>query len=155
MELHHQLRHSGAAQRNPRKRWFIYGGAAVLVVALVILGIFTFSSAKSTKEADQKAKDLIGKLETAGLPVPSQDTITRVLGTDGGALCDTPGGSLDTALAKISLSNGADGPGQRPVITSREVVLGEALAIQVYCPDQLAAYTKYLNELKFASVINN
>jgi hypothetical protein len=122
-------------------------------VVLFIIMIVSFNSAKETRAATQKAQQLTARLQAAGLRAPDMNQIIRVLGSDGGALCHDPGGSLNTALAKISMSNGTSGPGQRPVITGRQVVLGEALAIGVYCPNELPQFAKFVSGLKFAPVI--
>ena len=45
----------------------------------------------TTRQASDKADEFIAALDEAGLTAPSKDQITRVLGDDGGALCDDPG----------------------------------------------------------------
>jgi hypothetical protein len=130
----------------------IYIAAGVVALALIAVALVTFSSSKDTPEATKKAQELTAKLQAAGLTAPAMDDLTRLYGSDGGELCQDPGGSLGTSLAKVDLSNGAAGPGQRPVIVPTSVVAGEALAIQVYCPDQLPAFAKYVNGLDFAQV---
>lgn len=140
---------------HPGRRRVIYIAAGVVVLALVAVTLALFTVSKDTPQATKKAQELSAKLKAAGLTVPGTDEITRVYGSDGGELCQDPGGSLGTALAKVDLSNGAAGPGQRPVITPTSVVAGEALAIQVYCPGQLPAFAKYVSGLRFAQVASN
>src|SRR3954454_14637714 len=97
-------------------RWVYWGAWAVLAV-FVVIGLFTFSSAKQSKRADEKADELIAAFEKAGAHrVPSKDQIVRVLGDDGGAVCDDPGSSLRKATLYSMMSNGAAGPGMRPVV---------------------------------------
>jgi hypothetical protein len=76
-----------------------------------------------------------------------------VLGDDGGAVCTDPNNYLKVALARNSISNGASGPGMRPVIGPRQMVEAEALAIKVYCPDQLDEYLNFVNSHEYADVI--
>ncbi len=46
------------------------------------------------------------------------------------------------------MSNGATGPGQRPVIADRQAVQAEALVLKVYCPDTLHRIQSELEDLK-------
>ena len=79
-----------------------------------------------------------------------------MLGRDGGAMCQDPNGALSRAMLQAQLSNGAGGPGQRPVIADTDVVQGETLAISVYCPDKLAEFTRYVkNTLTFDDVVHD
>jgi hypothetical protein len=127
--------------------YWIVGG---VVVVLVIIGLVTFNTAKTNQQAQNKAKQLTQRFQKAGLPVPaSLDTITRSLGTDGGAVCDNPANALGKAVLYDMLTNGADFVGRRPVIVDRHMLLGEALILQTYCPEKLRPYQeKILNKLK-------
>ena len=133
--------------RSNRLMYWIAGG---VVVVLVVIGLVTFSTAKTNQEAQNKAKQLTQQFQKAGLPVPaSLDTITRSLGTDGGAVCDNPANALGKAVLYDMLTNGADFVGRRPVIVDRRMLLGEALILQIYCPEKLKPYQeKILNKLK-------
>ncbi len=71
---------------------FVYWGAWALLGVFVVIGLFTFSSARESRQANDKADQLIAALEDAGAQsVPSKDQIVRILGEDGGATCDDPG----------------------------------------------------------------
>ena len=142
---------SGAAQESSpadgmRLIYWIIGAIAVL---LAILGLITYSSNKSTQEAQDKAQQLTQAFQQAGLPVPQdQDILVRTLGTDGGAVCDNPARALGKAALIDSVTNGADFVGRRPVIIDRRVLQGEALILQVYCPDKLQEYRDKIDEFK-------
>ncbi|WP_329495601.1 hypothetical protein [Kitasatospora herbaricolor] len=118
-------------------RW-IYLGSIVVLVAMLVIGLLSFTQVHATNEAYRKASQLSDSLQAAGYPVPSQDQIVRTLGTDGGAVCSDPADALVQAQWKYGMSNGAAGPGQRPVLSDRQVVQGEAIVLSVYCPDKLA-----------------
>jgi hypothetical protein len=60
--------------------------------------------------------------------------VVRVLGDDGGAICDDPNSALKKAILYGQLTNGAAGPGIRPVIADNRVVQGELAVIKIYCP---------------------
>jgi hypothetical protein len=98
-----------------------------------------YRSAQSSQQAEDKANQLIAALQKAGVRVvPSQEQIVRVLGDDGGAICKDPGSTLRKALLFSQLTNGAGGPGIRPVVVDSRIFKGELLVIQIYCPDELA-----------------
>ena len=135
-----------------RERTWLYVGAAVVLVLLVIIGLFTFGAAKSTKEAQQKADALIAEIEARGGQAPSRDAIVGVLGTDGGAVCANPNASLNRAMDLAMLANGAGGPGARPVIADSRAVQGKLLVIKVYCPEEAEAFQNFVTNLKTAKV---
>ncbi|WP_199834590.1 MULTISPECIES: hypothetical protein [unclassified Streptomyces] len=56
--------------------------------------------------------------------------------------------ALKTALWKIRQSNGATGPGQRPVISDDRAVEAERIVLKVYCPDKLDEFEEELADLK-------
>jgi hypothetical protein len=125
-----------------------------VLVALVVVGLITYNAGKNNQEAKAKAQELTQKFEQAGLPVPADiESITRSLGTDGGAVCDNPANALGKAIQNDQLTNGADFVGRRPVRIDRRIVIGEALILQTYCPDKLAQYQKRIDDLKYANTI--
>ena len=129
-----------------RHRW-IYVGAIVVLVGMLIGGLLIFSGFKSTSAANKKAQELSTKLRDAGFPTPNQGEIARTLGTDGGAVCHDPSGALNQAQWKESMSNGATGPGQRAVLADKDAVSAELLVLEVYCPDQVPEFRKKLHDL--------
>ena len=129
-------------------------GAVLLL--LVVIGLFTYSSHERTAEAEQKAAALTQKLEAAGLSAPeSDDVFIRTFGTDGGAVCDNPGDSLGKATLFSLFTNGASHVGQRPVIVDRRLIQGQILIMETYCPDELDKFRDEVEDLKFDDVIKN
>ncbi|MGW8883007.1 hypothetical protein [Streptomyces sp. NPDC055749] len=128
-------------------RW-VYIGAIVILVALMVVGIIQYESVKKTNESREKAEQLSEQLGDAGYPAPDLGTVQRVLGTDGGIVCESPDDALRTALWKIQLSNGSGGPGQRPVISDSRAVEAERIVLQVYCPDQVEDFDETVDSLK-------
>jgi hypothetical protein len=137
-------------------RW-IYWAVGGVVVALVVVGLITYSGKKDSQQAQDKAAQLTQKFQQAGLRVPAdQETITRSLGTDGGAVCDNPASSLGKAVLFDTLANGASFVGRRPVIVDRDVLKGEALILQTYCPEKLEQYKdKIQDKLKVDDVLED
>ncbi|MFD7496215.1 hypothetical protein ACFV8T_28145 [Streptomyces sp. NPDC059832] len=133
-------------------RW-IYLGAIVLLVALVVIGIVQYTSVRATNESRKKADALSDRLVEAGYPAPDSGTVQRLLGADGGIVCESPDDALRTALWKIQLSNGSGGPGQRPVIADTRTVGAERIVLQVYCPDQAEAFDRTVDELRTDSTV--
>ena len=130
-------------------QWIALG----LFLVLVVIALFSYSSAKSTQEAQDKADQLIAALDDAGARSPSQDQIVRVLGEDGGATCDDPGSALRRSTLHSLLVNGAAGPGMRPLIADNRVVKGQLLVIQIYCPDELEKFKDVVDDLDLDDVV--
>ncbi|GJF30940.1 hypothetical protein KNE206_36400 [Kitasatospora sp. NE20-6] len=138
-----------------RHRW-IYIGAIVVLVGMVVVGLLTYTQQHATNDSYRKAAQLSDDLVAAGYPaVPDQGQIARLLGTDGGAVCENPAGALKNALWKVNLSNGATGPGQRPIVADARAVEAEAIVLNVYCPDQLDAFRNKLDDLETDDTVNN
>ena len=131
-----------------RERSTLYIVIAVVVGALMVAGLIAYRGAKSTQAAEDKADQLIAAIEGTGATAPSRNAIVRVLGDDGGATCANPNDSLSRAILLAQLANGAAGPGARPVISDSRVVRGQLLIIEIYCPDELAEFQKFVNDLK-------
>jgi hypothetical protein len=139
--------------QSSRERGFIYWVALGLLVVFALIALFTFSSARQTRQASEKADEYIAALQDAGLTAPSKDQITRLLGDDGGALCDDPGDALRRAIVNAQLTNGASGPGMRPILADVQRLLkGQLTAIEVYCPDELDDFRNYVEDLESESV---
>ncbi|BAJ29451.1 MULTISPECIES: hypothetical protein [Kitasatospora] len=143
-----------STQMASQHKW-IYVGAIVVLVAMAVVGLLTFTQQHATNESFRKADELIGKLRDNGYPTPDREQVARTLGTDGGAVCEDPASALKTGLQRVQMSNGAAGPGQRPVIVPERVVQGEALILQVYCPDQLDDYREQIEDIKTGDTVKN
>ena len=131
-----------------RERTWIYYTALAILVVMVVIALITFRGAKETREAQDKADELISALEDAGARTPEKDQVVRVLGDDGGATCTNPNKALSRAILHSQLTNGATGPGMRPVIADSRVVKGQLLIIEIYCPDELDDFKAYVDDLK-------
>lgn len=129
------------------RRTWIYWAALGLLVVMAVIALLTFSAARSTATARDKADELIAALEAAGARAPSQDQVVRVLGDDGGAICEDPGDALRRATLHGMLTNGATGPGQRPVIADERTVLFQLLVVSIYCPDELEDFEDAVDDL--------
>ncbi|MFD4439748.1 hypothetical protein ACFWPK_08195 [Nocardia sp. NPDC058519] len=130
-----------------RKRRWIYVTAGVLLVVFALIGLFTFTEIRENTQASAKAEQLHNNLLAAGLPAPETDVIANALGDDGGSVCQDPGSPLIKAKYQASITNGAAGPGQRPVIGPRDTTEAVALTIATYCPDRLQDYLSHLDTL--------
>ena len=136
-----------------RQRKWTYRVAWGLLVVFILIGLVTFSSARNTRQANDKADEFVAALEAKGLTAPSKDQIVTVLGEDGGALCEDPGNALRQSMVNAQLANGAAGPGMRPTLADTARLLqGELVAIQVYCPDELEDFQSYVDDLKSEDV---
>ncbi|MFD9717779.1 hypothetical protein [Streptomyces sp. NPDC059076] len=135
-------------------KW-IYIGAIVLLVALAVVGVIQYNKVRVTNQATEKANQLASDLDDAGLPRPEIQTIERVLGTDGGVVCEDPASALKSALWRINLSNGAAGPGQRPIIADSQVVEAEAMIVDIYCPEKIDKIRDAIDDLKTDSTVRN
>ena len=125
-----------------------------VVVVLCVIGLILYDAAQDNQEAQAKAEQLTQEFERAGLPVPvNTDQIVAPLGDDGGAVCENPANALGKATLLDEISNGASFVGRRPVIFDRRFVLGEALILQIYCPEELQDYQEKIDELKYDDTI--
>ena len=136
-----------------RDRRIIYAVIAGALALLLVICLVFYRRAEASQEAQDKANQLIAALQQAGVrAVPSQEQIVGVLGDDGGAICKNPSSALRQALLFSQLTNGAGGPGIRPVIADSKIFKGELLVIQIYCPDELPQFQQMVEQLKTAGV---
>jgi hypothetical protein len=142
--------HNGGS-RKQRITAYVVLGAIFLFLSAIALGIYR--QAKASAQAHQRADQLVAAFSQAGLPALDRDQVARTFGEDGGAVCANPNDALKQGIQKLAFSNGATGPGMRPVPVARNVVAGEALILAVYCPEELPSYQQYVEQLKFANVV--
>jgi Tfp pilus assembly protein FimT len=138
--------------QTPRERTWLYITACLVLGVMVVIALFAFGSARQTQKAQDKADQLISELNAVGARTPDKDQIVRVLGDDGGATCANPNKALSRATLLSQLANGATGPGARPVIADSRAVQGQLLIIKVYCPDELADFQAFVDDLKTDTV---
>ncbi|WP_436533132.1 hypothetical protein [Actinoplanes sp. HUAS TT8] len=130
-------------------RWvYVVVGAVFLLLAGVAL--VSYHGKKETEQANAKADQLQTALSAAGLRVPYKDSIVRVLGDDGGAVCYNPDDALRRGILYGMITNGAAGPGQRPVLADNKLLQGQLLIIKVYCPQYIDAFQDVIADLKDA-----
>jgi hypothetical protein len=135
-----------------RRITYILVGGVILV--LLIVALVAFNSNKETQAANQKADQLITTLNQAGLPTPSKDQVVRVLGDDGGTICADPELALKKAVMYGLATNGAAGPGLRPVIGDNRLVQAGVAVIKTYCPDELPDFPQTAEQFKTADLVN-
>ncbi|WP_225727762.1 MULTISPECIES: hypothetical protein [unclassified Nocardia] len=131
------------------KRRLIYLISAVLLGLMAIFGVVMFTETARDTDAAAKAQRLHDRLADAGLPAPEPRVIGDSLGRDGGLVCQDPSSPLIKARYQSAISNGADGPGSRPVIGDRDVAVAVELTIATYCPDRLGSYLNQVRDMKF------
>ena len=138
------------AQERPVWLYILLGA---IVAGLAIWGVIAYRGHDDTQAANAKARQLQNAFIAAGLPTYSDtNEVARTLGTNGGAVCDTPE-TLGRAFLKLQLSNGAAGPGQRPIRVAKQTLKGELLIIQTYCPEKLSEFQNFVNSLNYADVV--
>jgi hypothetical protein len=137
---------------NTRRITYILVGGVILV--LLIVALVAFNSNKETEAANQKADQLIATLEQAGLATPDKDQIVRVLGDDGGTVCADPELALKKTIMYGLATNGAAGPGLRPVIGDNRLVQAGLAVIKTYCPDELPDFPQTAEQFKTADLVN-
>jgi hypothetical protein len=144
---------SGPPAPSDRGMRWTYWAIGGLLVILCVIGIITYNTSRESERAEQLAAELTQKLEAAGLTPPDMDVIVRSLGDDGGAVCDNPADALGRAILLDLMTNGASFVGRRPVIVDRDVIAGEALILETYCPDELPEFRDAFDDLKFDDTI--
>ena len=131
----------------------LYIVAGVLLVVLGTVAVVAFHRNRETDRAQERAAQLTAELTAAGLRVPATDQIVRVLGDDGGAVCADPHNALRRGVLYGLLTNGAGGPGQRPVLVAGKVVQGQLLIMKVYCPQYVEDFQQVIDDLKLSSKV--
>jgi hypothetical protein len=137
---------------NTRRITYILVGGVILV--LLVVALVAWNSNKETQAANQKADQLIATLNQAGLPTPDKDQVVRVLGDDGGTVCADPTLALKKAIMYGLATNGAAGPGLRPVIGDNRLVQAGLAVVKTYCPDELPDFPQTSEQFKTADLVN-
>jgi hypothetical protein len=136
-----------------RTRRTTYVVLAVVFLLLAGVVLFAYGTSKSTSQAEQKADQFVAELAAAGLRTPSKEQVVQILGDDGGATCANPNSALKRGMLLGELTNGAAGPGIRPIIADNKVVQGQLLIIKVYCPIEAEEFAKFVENLRYGPVI--
>ena len=139
------------SERDPaRERRITYWVLGIIFVLMAGVLVRIYNTNKENEQAVQKANQLAAELASAGMRVPSTEQIYNVLGDDGGAVCQYPANALRKSILYGMLTNGAAGPGQRPIIADNKALQGQLLIVKVYCPEELENITEVVNDLKTA-----
>lgn len=128
----------------------IYVGVGLIVVVVLIVGLATYRYARATELAKSKADELIVALEEQGMSAPSPDMAIRTLGEDGGAICATADDDHALARFALSLAPAAGGPGARPIVVDEDLLQGEVLVVQIYCPEKMLKVQEFLADFRYA-----
>ncbi|HEU5471661.1 MAG TPA: hypothetical protein VFV67_13500 [Actinophytocola sp.] len=132
-------------------RWIIL----VSVIALAVIGLVLYRFNEADQAAEAKAQELVTALNDAGLNAPASiDTIARVLGTDGGAVCADPAAALSKAILDAQLTNGAAFVGQRPIRAEVKLLRGTEVVLQVYCPEQVEPFRAQVKDYLLDDIVN-
>jgi hypothetical protein len=137
---------------NTRRITYILVGGVILV--LLVVALVAWNSNKETQAANQKADQLIATLNQAGLATPDKEQIVRVLGDDGGTVCADPKLALKKSIMYGLATNGAAGPGLRPVIADNRLVQAGVAVVKTYCPDELPEFPQTAEQFKTADLVN-
>ncbi|WP_280261495.1 hypothetical protein [Nocardia wallacei] len=141
---HHPLE----SAEQTRRRRIVNAVVAVVLILIVVIGLVLFEQNKRDSLATERAQQLHDRLAAAGLAAPGTGVIRDALGRDGGLICQDPASPLIEARYRAAISNGASGPGNRPVIADLDTIAATELAIDTYCPDKLRAYLEQMSDLK-------
>ncbi|WP_409496812.1 hypothetical protein [Amycolatopsis sp. cmx-11-12] len=124
----------------------------ILAAAFVVLtatAAIAYHQARVDQQDLDKAKELQARFAAARLPFSLDlNDITRMFRSDGGAVCANPDSALQQARWQQDMSNGAAGPGQRPIISDRDIALADTLIIDTYCPRKLPDFRAKVDNLK-------
>ncbi len=146
---------TGAEQQSPRHRSVLYVVVTVVLVILAVWAVIAFSTARESQRAEEKATELVQVLQDAGATAaPAPEVVARVLGDDGGAVCADPNRALSRSTLYGLLTNGASGPGIRPVLVDNAVFRGQLAIIKVYCPDELKEFQQFVDSLNTTDSAN-
>lgn len=141
-----------ASPHHKHPTWmYILIGIGLLV--LVIAGTAIYRGHHEDARAKAKAQQLNDAFTAAGLEPQDVDSLAGTLGTDGGAVCDDPNGTLAKSLLKINLAAGAGGIGQRPITIDKETLQGQYLILKTYCPDKLPKFATLFQGLDYDNVV--
>jgi len=125
---------------------WVYVVIVVVIVALMIAGAALYRDQEQTEEARAKAKELITKLNAAGMKAPSEEAAVRLFGVDGGPFAQDPDETL--LQSQYAWQLGTSGPASRPVILDPDFIKAAEIFVSVYAPDKLAEFQEFVNGLE-------
>jgi hypothetical protein len=130
--------------------WIVAGIFGVLLI--VMLAAWNYD--RQNDEANAKAAELIAAYEEAGLRAPDQDEIARVLGDDGGQVCETADSELVQGYWKLRLMVGGEFY-VRPVRLDGRIREGLSLVVDVYCPEKRPEIEDFFEDWDFDDVVRD
>ena len=131
--------------------WLVGGGLGVLLIVMLV----AFDYDRSNEEANQKALQLIAAYEEAGLRPPARPAmVARVLGDDGGWVCETADSELVQGYWKLRLAVGGEFY-QRPARLDPRVREGLLLVVGIYCPEKLPDIEDFFEEWDFDELVRD
>ena len=130
--------------------WIIAGGFGVLLIVMLV----AWNYDRQNDEADAKAQELIAAYEAAGLQAPDQDQIARVLGDDGGQVCETADSDFVQGYWKLRLAVGGEFY-QRATRLDPRVREGLSLVVDVYCPEKRPDIEEFFEDWDFDDVVRD
>jgi hypothetical protein len=130
--------------------WIVGGIFGVLLIVMLV----AWNYDRQNEEADAKAQELIAAYEAAGLRAPDQDQIARVLGDDGGQVCETADSELVQAEWKLRFLAGGEYYVRATSLpgTIRE---GLSLIVDVYCPEKRPDIEDFFEDWDFDDVVRD
>jgi hypothetical protein len=130
--------------------WIVAGIFGVLLIVMLV----SWNYDRQNAEADAKAAELIAAYEQAGLPTPDQDQIARVLGDDGGQVCETADSKLVQGYWKLRLMVGGEFY-VRAVRLDGRIREGLSLIVDVYCPEKRPDIEDFFEDWDFDDTIRD
>ena len=130
--------------------WIVAGALGVLLIVMLV----AWNYDRQNDEANAKAQELIAAYEAAGLTAPDQDQIARVLGDDGGQVCETADSDLVQGYWKLRLMIGGE-IYVRPVRLDERVRQGLSLVVDVYCPEKRPDIEDFFEDWDFDDVVRD
>jgi hypothetical protein len=130
--------------------WIIAGGFGVLLIVMLV----AWNYDRQNEEANAKAQELIAAYEAAGLTAPDQDQIARVLGDDGGQVCETADSDLVQGYWKLRLMVGGEFY-QRATSLPETIREGLSLVVDVYCPEKRPDVEDFFEDWDFDDVVRD
>jgi hypothetical protein len=130
--------------------WIVAGVLGVLLIVMLV----AWNYDRQNEEADAKAQELIAAYEEAGLPTPDQDQVARVLGDDGGQVCETADSELVQGYWKLRLMIGGEFYVRAAPLDGR-IRDGLSLVVDVYCPDKRPDIEDFFEGWDFDDVVRD
>jgi hypothetical protein len=130
--------------------WIVGGIFGVLLIVMLV----AWNYDRQNDEANAKAQELIAAYEEAGLPTPDQDQVARVLGDDGGQVCETADSELVQGYWKLRLMIGGEFYVRAAPLDGR-IREGLSLVVDVYCPDKRPDIEDFFEGWDFDDVVRD